>query len=115
MRRPIVCDGVLLRRTIVPDNHRVRRPAEAHLIFGHLEPIEQIPQQFCAFDLVHPIDPTGEARIDEQDLLARLGMHADDRMVLWRKLFGDRRSALGGDPVAEIEQQVMRRSPPCDP
>ncbi len=38
----------MLGRAIVPDRDRVRRPAEADLVFGHFQSIEEVGEQLSS-------------------------------------------------------------------
>src|SRR6516225_11919586 len=63
--RVIVVGGVVLRAGIIPEHDRVRLPAQAELIFGHVRLLEQYIEQCAALVRVQTFDAHGELRIDE--------------------------------------------------
>src|SRR6201995_140139 len=73
---PVVLDGVVLGRAVVPDGEAVRRPAPAHLVFGDRGAADQITQQVRAprrevLAVAHirrrvEVDEVGREAADEQ-------------------------------------------------
>src|SRR4051812_8931728 len=88
---PVVLDGVVLGVAVVPDREAVVRPAPADLVLGNGGLPDQVVEQLArARRVVVPeahvlggvvVREVRRVRVDEQDLLARLGVGADDRVL----------------------------------
>src|SRR5262249_3054387 len=93
---PVVLDRVVLRAAVVPERKAVLAPAEAHLVFRNLRLADQVVEEVArARREIEPathvlrrviVDEVRRVRVDEQDLLSRLGMRAHHRMLDLRML-----------------------------
>src|SRR6478735_8938806 len=102
--RPVVLDGVVLGAAVVPDREAVVRPAPADLVLGHGRLTDQVVEQLAAAGAVVEavadvlgvveVGEVGRERVDEQDLLAGLGVRAHDRVLGVREPLPEREALL---------------------
>src|SRR5688500_3676964 len=77
----VVPERTMLGAAVVPERHRARLPAEAHLELRRLDMAEQRLQEAVALVLGEADDAHREETVDEQHLLARDGMRAHHRVL----------------------------------
>ena len=98
-------DGVMLRRTVIPNRDRVRLPSQAHLILGNLRLPDEVVQKIVGFNrevlpvsnifrVVEVDEVRREALIDEQNFFIRLRMGSYNRMLDYRISRAQRRAIL---------------------